>query len=355
MFANIVDELAKRGHEVTLVAQKDSMTPEGGRLIEKSSLNDDGQLNARKEFDNINSAEVTEAMQNADIVHSCENFHFSVQWVKEVKKSNHFIQHLISNDAWNIRIPMNVICISQTHRQHMIHNSYGFQQLPFPPYVSNVRGIHIKDARVVCPDIDLEKWKPKNYEKGDYWIWFSRFNPDKGVDDFIEIARRCPNEKFKMFGAHKYLDHADYFYRGREDHPEPYEKMIKETPNIDLLEEDVVADMGKRIDIISRAKGFIFPVGLRTNFHESFGLVILEALALGTPVITTPYGSAPDIVEHGKTGFICSDVESMIERMSEIDKINPHTCRSEAGNYRKGKQAEAFLNIYKSILEGVSW
>ena len=328
------------------------MTPNGG-LIELCSITGE-KLDAKKEYANVTSPAVKEAVSKASIVHDASNFLIPAFLMSEDKKFN-FVQHRISMDTWNIRTPKNVACISPTHRQHTIYNSFGYQPLPFPPYVSNMRGIHVKDARVVTPDIDLDLYKPSTQDKGGYWIWFSRCVPDKGLDTFIEIARRCPKEKFKMFGSHSHGDHYDYFYKSMESHPVPYAQMIKETPNIELLEEDYVKDMQRRVDLIAGAKAFIFPVGLLTNYAEAFGLVLLESLACYTPVLTTPFGSVPDIIDHGRTGFICSDVETFIERMGDVDKIKPYTCRQEAEKYRLGTQAESFVKLYREVLSGETW
>lgn len=388
IMARCVEELSKRGHEVTLIASPGSMTPVNGKLIVKSSYvakyvcplcnleignmfgskldvcpkcnvkaTLSGNLSGQVELSNVLSEGVKDALLKADVVHDSSNFKIAAKWAFENRKDTHVIQHLIGNDVWNVRLPKNVVAISQNHRQHIIHNSFGYQQLPFPPQASNVRGIHVKDARVVYPDIDLDYWKPsegKGDDKGIYNCWYSRCHPDKGLDDVIDIAG-ISKRRFKMFGAHSIGDHHSYFYDKRSDHPRPYVDMIREVPNIEWLEEEAIAG-NKRVELVSKASAFVFPVGLRTNYAEAFGLVLLEALACGTPILVSPYGSAPEIVTHGKTGFVCPDVTTFAERLDDVKLLKPEACRNEAvTKYYKGRQAEEFEKIYADLLNGVTW
>ena len=353
--ASAADGLAKCGHEVTLVASPGSMTPEGGRLITKTSCID-GNLNGGMEAANITSPEVTDAMRRADVIQDSSNFKIAALWAFDNLKHERVLQHLIGQDVWNVRVPKNVVAISHNHRQHIIHNSYGYQPLPFPPYVSNVRGIHVKDARVVYPDIDLDLYNPTDFGvKGNYYIWYSRFVPDKGFDTIIEIAQKRPDAKFKVFGSHATGDHKRYFYEPMPGHPVPYAQMIKDTPNIELLEEERIADMQIRVNLIARARAFVFPVGLRTFYAEAFGLVLLESLACGTPLLVSPYGSAPELVRHGKTGYVCADVDMFVDRLGDVDKLRPEDCRAEAEKFRKGTQAEELLKLYRAVLSGETW
>ena len=101
--------------------------------------------------------------------------------------------------------------------------------------------------------------------------------------------------------------------------------------------------------LLAKAKALIFP----TQWCEAFGIVTIEAFASGTPVITTHNGAMPEIVEHGKSGFLCKDVDEMAEAIKKIGSINPLDCLKrieERFNYRR--MALEYEALYKDILMG---
>ncbi len=89
------------------------------------------------------------------------------------------------------------------------------------------------------------------------------------------------------------------------------------------------------------------------DWPEPFGLVMIEALACGTPVIARRLGSAPEAIEHGVTGFLCDDADAMLDAVRRVDEIDRAVCRSEfERRFTDEQMARAYLRVYDEILAG---
>jgi glycosyltransferase involved in cell wall biosynthesis len=85
---------------------------------------------------------------------------------------------------------------------------------------------------------------------------------------------------------------------------------------------------------------------------EPFGLVIAEALACGTPVITRPLGAAPEIVRNGETGFLCDGVDEMVRAVREAPEISPTTCRARvAQRYSADAMIDGYEDVYRRTVK----
>jgi glycosyltransferase involved in cell wall biosynthesis len=85
----------------------------------------------------------------------------------------------------------------------------------------------------------------------------------------------------------------------------------------------------EKLRLLAGARGLLNPI----HWAEPFGLVMVEAMACGTPVLAFPEGAAPEIVEDGKTGFLCRDVAEMAERITQVDQIERSACRASVEDY----------------------
>jgi glycosyltransferase involved in cell wall biosynthesis len=164
-------------------------------------------------------------------------------------------------------------------------------------------------GQVVHNPIDCAEW-PFRAEKEDFLLWIGRMSPDKGPHRAIAAAREA--------GAPVVL--AGPVQPGQEqffaDEVEPH------------LGEDGVeyvgeADAERKRDLYQRARALLMPI----RWPEPFGLVMVEALACGTPVIAFPEGSAPEVVEDGVTGFVVADEHAMAAAVGRLGEIDPSDCR----------------------------
>jgi len=104
---------------------------------------------------------------------------------------------------------------------------------------------------------------------------------------------------------------------------------------------------GKR-DLYTRAAALLMPI----RWPEPFGLVMIEALACGTPVIAFPEGSAPEIVRDGQTGFLVEDEHEMAARISDVAGIDPHECRRDVlERFDVPRVVELYEDAYRAAIE----
>jgi glycosyltransferase involved in cell wall biosynthesis len=102
-----------------------------------------------------------------------------------------------------------------------------------------------------------------------------------------------------------------------------------------------------KVELLSNAKALISPL----QWDEPFGLVNIESLACGTPVITINRGSMPEIIDNGKVGFLCSNVDEMISHVADIETIDRRACRRHVEeNFTSKVMAAHYLKLYEDLV-----
>lgn len=169
----------------------------------------------------------------------------------------------------------------------------------------------------------------------DYLLFLGRISPEKRVDRAIEIAGRTGQ---RLVIAAK-VDPADEDY---------FQDTIKPLLNNPLVEFIGEVSQDQKDELIGKARALLFPI----EWPEPFGLVTIEALACGTPVIAWNHGSVPEIIEPGVTGFICSSMDEAVKAVENVDLINRHKCREVFERRFEVKvMADKYLSVYKGLLE----
>lgn len=175
-------------------------------------------------------------------------------------------------------------------------------------------------------------------EPGDYLAFLGRVSPEKGVDRAIEIAIRA-GRKLKIAAK---VDRADRDY---------YQEKVKPLLKHPLIE--FIGEIGnsEKAEFLGNASALLFPI----NWPEPFGLVMIEAMACGTPVIAYPRGSVPEIMLDGVTGFVVQDVEEAVAAVKKVDKIKRRACREYFElNFSDDRMARDYVNLYKKLIHGKS-
>ena len=175
-------------------------------------------------------------------------------------------------------------------------------------------------------------------ERGHYLAFLGRVSAEKGVDQAIEIAIRC---EIPLKIAAK-IDRADRDY---------FERVIKPLLAHPLIE--FVGEIGHadKNEFLGNATALLFPI----SWPEPFGIVMIEAMACGTPVIAYPCGSVPEIVPHGIAGFLVDDVQGAVDAVHRIDEIDRRQCRRHfERHFTDEHMTRDYLNIYARLVRGIS-
>jgi glycosyltransferase involved in cell wall biosynthesis len=199
-------------------------------------------------------------------------------------------------------------------------------------------GINI--CEVVYHGIPLNKF-PFKENKSDYLFSLGRICPEKGQHLAIEIAKRA---RIPLIIAGE-LHSVNNRY---------YEERIKPNLRKGQIEFIGVLNDKEKAGWYKNAKGFIMPI----QWPEPFGLVMIEAMACGTPVVAFDRGSVKEVIKDGETGFVIKetgnkeqDLEKMVNAVKNIGSINPEDCRKHVEkNFSIKKEAREYLSLYQNLI-----
>jgi glycosyltransferase involved in cell wall biosynthesis len=170
-------------------------------------------------------------------------------------------------------------------------------------------------------------------ESGDYLAFVGRISPEKRVDRAIEIAI-ATGTPLRIAAK---VDRVDEAYFEREICP------LLHHPMIDYVGE---IDQDAKNDFIGNARALLFPI----DWPEPFGLVMIESLACGTPVVAYRCGSVPEIIEDGVTGYIVGNELQAIDAVRRIDRIERAACRRAfESRFTACRMAQRYLDVYQAL------
>jgi glycosyltransferase involved in cell wall biosynthesis len=170
---------------------------------------------------------------------------------------------------------------------------------------------------------------------GDYLAFLGRISPEKRPDRAIEIARRA-GVPIRIAAK---VDRADRSYF--TDCIEP----LMRPPQVEYLGE--IDERGKQ-ELLGGALALVFPI----DWPEPFGMVMVEALACGTPVIAFRCGSVPEVIDDGVTGFICDDVEQAVAAVARIPELSRATCRRVfERRFTAARMTHDYVSIYRRVMD----
>jgi glycosyltransferase involved in cell wall biosynthesis len=313
--AYLTDELVNRGHRVTLFASGDSVTKAKLVAISPRALRLNDHLDPLAHHI-LQLQEVIERANEFDILHFHTDYlHFPFSHNNNLTTITTLHGRLDIDDLKPIYQKfrdMPVVSISDSQRQ--------------PLLMANWIG-------TVHHGLPLDLYK-KGDGKGNYVTFIGRISPEKRVDHAIEIAKRA-NLKIKIAAK---IDKVDQLY---------FEKEIKHLfkyPHVEFLGE--IGEKEKAV-LLGNATALLFPI----DWREPFGIVIIEALACGTPVIAYNRGSVPEIIAHGKTGYIVENINEAVEALQTINHINRDECRKNFENHFSATiMAKNYLYLYEKLL-----
>lgn len=305
--------LSNAGHDVELFATGDSTCPVPTQWLHDRALGTNGTLT--DELGHVQAA--YSALAHCDVIHD----------------------HTLIGPVW-------------AHLAHPEHNVVTTVHGSFTPAMSELYAQIAHWAAVVAishhqrstaPGIDMRAvihhgLDPERYPigtgDGGYLAFLGRMNPDKGVHHAIRASRAAGK---RLLIAAKMWEPAEFDYFDHEVRP--------------LLDDDAeyIGEVtgADKIEFLGRAEALINPI----QWPEPFGLVMIEALACGTPVIAFRSGASPEIVDHGTTGYLCDDFESMTHSIARLTEIARHDCRARCmDRFSTPRMAADYVAAFRAML-----
>jgi glycosyltransferase involved in cell wall biosynthesis len=164
-----------------------------------------------------------------------------------------------------------------------------------------------------CPNaLDFSLY-PVQPHRGEYLLFLGRMSPDKGCHRAVDVAIRA-GLPLKIAGKNREPAEQQYFDEFVRPHLSSQIEYLGEVTH------------GEKVELLQDARATLFPI----EWEEPFGLVMIESMACGTPVIATRYGAVPEVIEHGRSGIIVDDYRIMAAALEEADRLDPLEIRRYA-------------------------
>lgn len=314
----LTEELVRRGHEVTLFASGDSITKARLKSVHDQAIRLDPSIKEPVIYEQMMLAKVYQQAHQFDIIHSHVGYS-SLPYCGSVKTPTVHTMHGVftpdNEKIFRLFAKQPFISISDAQREprlglnyvHTVYNGidpdvYPFQATPTqPPYLAFV----------------------------------GRLSPEKGPEGAIAIARAV-GLPLKMAGK---LDVVDRSY---------FEEKLK--PLIDGEQIQYLGEVSheEKAQLLANATVTLFPI----TWREPFGLVMVESMVTGTPVVGMAMGSVPEVIAHGETGFVCNNLEEMIEAVPAAMRLNRQTCREYVlSRFSVNAMVDEYERAYQMVLE----
>jgi glycosyltransferase involved in cell wall biosynthesis len=214
--------------------------------------------------------------------------------------------------------------VSMAPRTHLVSLSMS-QRAPLPdlPWVANVPNA-----------LDLSVY-PFRRERGDYLLFLGRMSPDKGAHRAVAVALEA-GLPLKLAGKCAEPAEQEYFDALVRPHLGADREYVGEVTH------------GEKVELLQHARATLFPI----EWEEPFGLVMIESMACGTPVVATRYGAVPEVIEDGVTGIIVDDWRAMEGALAAADELDPNTLRrSVEQHFTPERMVADYVAAYEAVLE----
>ncbi len=313
----LTEELVAQGHDVTLAASGDSLTSADHLAVYYRSLRRADDLHDRNPYDWMHIALSLHHARDFDIIHNHAGelaMAMSVLVDVPMLTTLHCLPTPDTQFIWDrYRGAYNTISASQ--RRPLTDAS-----------AARFMG-HVYNA------VDVETF-PFQADKGDDLLFLSRVSPDKGPQIAIEVARRL-GRRLIMAGK---VDQFDRRF---------FEEVIRDQIDGEQIVFVGEADAVQKRELYRSARCLLMPL----SWEEPFGLVMPEAMACGTPVVAFRRGSASELIDHGRTGFVVDTIDEMVDAVRQIDAIDPRACREHVrARFTPSIMAGRYVQIYEELL-----
>jgi glycosyltransferase involved in cell wall biosynthesis len=315
----LTEQLVKLGHDVTLFASGDSVT--SAKLVScvPSALRLDPKVRDVIPYYMLMLDRARRQSSEFDILH----FH---------------IDHL----HFPLFRDMSARVLTTIHGRQDLHDSkpiyIGFDEMRLIS-ISDSQRIPISGANFAAtihhglPKNDL---KPILCPRGSYLAFLGRITPEKGPETAIQIARSA-GIPLKMAAK---IDRTDEQYFREKVAP------MLDQPGIEFIGE---INEHQKAEFLGHALGLLFPI----DWPEPFGLVMIEAMACGTPILAFDRGSVAEVIEHGKTGIVVQSKEEAIKSLPQLLALDRGVVRREFElRFSAERMARDHVRLYQNVLKG---
>jgi glycosyltransferase involved in cell wall biosynthesis len=312
----LTEELVSLGHEVTLFASGDSMT--AARLISAcpESLRLSPECIDQLAHHMVLLEHVLRLKEQFDLIHfHLDYLHFPLS------RRERYVHLTTLHGRLDIA---DLVELYRTFPEMPVSSISDSQREPLP---------HLNWQGTVHHGLPVDNYK-FHRKPGNYLAFLGRTSPEKGLDRAIEIANAA-DIPLKIAAK---VDRADQEY---------FDAIIK--PLLKNSNVEFVGEIGypEKNEFLGNALALLFPIA----WPEPFGIVMIEAMACGTPVIAYPFGSVPEVVADGVSGFVVSDQTSAAEAVRNIHKIDRKAVRKHfERHFTAGRMALDYLKIYERML-----
>ena len=318
MLFELTEELIKRGDDITLFASGDSKTSAKFVPVTEKAIWLDRELKNPHAPVMRMLKEIFDRFYEFDILHNHFNFFmFPLSLRLDCPRFLTTVHRPVDKhyaEAMKSYHKIKYVAISEDHKRSM-----------------EAFGVPVCD--VIYNGIDPARYE-FNDSPGDYLLYLSRLNREKGVLTAIEVAKAAEQ---KLIIAGNSAGNAEWSFFLHEIQPHLHDDNISFRGQVNFQE---------KVELLKNAKALLFPI----DRQEPFGLVMIEAMACGTPVIGFRKGSVPEVIEHGKTGFVVGTPEEMIKAIGQLSGINRKICRKAVEEKFSLKQmVDKYEKIYERL------
>jgi glycosyltransferase involved in cell wall biosynthesis len=272
--------------------------------------------------------------------------------------------------ASNLNVPI-VMTLHVSARESLLHGEYQRWCNPMSSpmvYCAAISGYQkeqycslLNTSTVIHHGIDVDEFPIKDSpDKDSYLFNIGRITPDKGQDKAIEVAKRTGSKLIIAGCVQNKVADREFFasikdsidltveagkYPADSDYYDRIMKPILDSEKQIIYIGELSSEHAKQWYLHARAT--LFPI----QWGEPFGLVLIESMACGTPVIAFNEGSVPEIIVHGETGFVVNSMDDMIGAVERIDDIDPSECRRHVlTNFSIIKMASQYSAMYQQAI-----
>jgi glycosyltransferase involved in cell wall biosynthesis len=315
----LTEDLVRKGHEVTLFASGDSETRARLRPAAARSLRLDRGCRDPLSHHIVMLEQVAQEAAEFDVIH----YHIDYLHFPTTRRTP---QHHLTTLHGRLDLP-ELVPLYREYRDMPVISISDAQRNPLQ-WANWQATVYHGLPRDLYPFTETP---------GDYLAFLGRISPEKGCDRAIEIARRA-GMPLKI--AAKIAEGPDQAYFEQTIRP-----LLRE-PGVEFIGEINEREKGP---FLGRARALLFPI----DWPEPFGLVMIEAMACGTPVLAFPRGSVPEILEAGVTALFGETVDELVEAVGRIGEIDRHVCRETfERRFSDVRMSRDYETVYQRLMEG---